>query len=427
MKALQLQPLVSPARATLSVPGSKSYTNRALLLAAMVPGPVRLVNPLASDDTQAMVGCLRSLGLEVTERPDSVEVIGDISTVTNRTYNLDADLSGTTMRFMTALCALLPGQQNLRGQPGLEARPIGELVEALRQVGADITYLDRDGYPPLLAKPPHLKGNHIKLSGAVSSQYLSALLMVAPLVGELSIQIVDKLISRPFVDMTIEAMRRFGVSVVSGRNTYKVAGGQFYTAREYAIEGDVSSAAYFFAMAALTRSTVTVSNLNPKSMQADMNFLKILERMGNAFNYTTSAITINGRGVKALKIDMNDCPDQAQTLAVLAAFADGVTTINGIGSLRVKETERIAALQQELTKMDIKTTSTADSLTVHGGQPHGARIATHGDHRMAMAFAVAGSRLPGMVIEQPEVVSKTFPTFWETLTELGISAERIEL
>jgi 3-phosphoshikimate 1-carboxyvinyltransferase len=430
MTSLRIEPLDQPVKAGITIPGSKSYTNRALLLAAMTPETVKIINPLVSDDTRAMIACLQSLGIEVASQDDNFEMSGDISAVKDRAYDLDADLSGTTIRFMLALCCVIPGRQTLRGKAGLNKRPIGDLVDALRQLGAEIEYLEKDGHPPLSITSSALKSGAVKLNGRQSSQYLSALLMVAPAIdGNVAIEVQSGLISKPYVNMTIEAMRHFGVEVTEpASGAYQIAGGQTYSCSEYIVEGDVSSASYFLAIAALTGSTLTLKNLNPRSSQADMGFLKILESMGSELTNGENAITIKGGGVKPVEVDMRDCPDQAQTLAVLAAFADGVTTITGIQSLRVKETERIVALAQELKKMGIETSSTEDTLVVHGGKPRAASIDTYGDHRMAMAFAVAGSKLPGMEILDPDVVAKTFPDFWDKLGELGIgiTAERTE-
>ena len=427
MKRLQLAPLSQPARAEVKVPGSKSYTNRALLLAAMTPRTVRVVNPLMSDDTLAMASCLKSLGIAIKESAHALEVTGDISAVKDRDYTLDANLSGTTMRFMAALCSVLPGRQTLRGGPGLHQRPIGDLVDGLTQLGAVIEYLGKPGYPPLLIKPPQPAAKPVvELSGERSSQYLSALLMVAPLIGDVTISIKGELISRPFVDMTLTTMRQFGLTVTDyAYSLYRVDGKQIPDCDEYTVEGDVSGASYFLAIAALTKSALTLTNLNPRSLQADMGFLRILKAMGNTVAYGEQTITMTGRGVKPVETNMNSCPDQAQTLAVLAAFADGATTISGIQSLRIKETERIKALQQELAKMEIKTEATPDSLTIHGGQPKAARIATYGDHRMAMAFAVAGAKLAGMEIEEPDVVAKTFPDFWKQLAAVGVKITEV--
>ncbi|HEY5442850.1 MAG TPA: 3-phosphoshikimate 1-carboxyvinyltransferase [Candidatus Saccharimonadales bacterium] len=427
MKTVRLTPLSQPVTATVSVPGSKSYTNRALLLAALTLGPVKILKPLLSDDTDAMLGCLQGLGIETSRQANDIEVTGDISVVKDGDYELDAKLSGTTMRFMLALCAVLPGQQMLTGQSGLLARPVGDLVDGLRQLGASIEYLDREGYPPLRVQPYHKTASSITVAGGESSQYLSAILMIAPLVDGLSVEITGNLISRPYAAMTINVLEQFGIKVEQQDNRYRINGGQTYTCSEYVVEGDVSSASYFFAIAALTGSTLTVTNLNPHSAQADMEFLKILETMGSQVAYGSDEITVAGHGVKPIKVDMRSCPDQAQTLAVLATFADGATAIEGIESLRVKETERVKALQQELEKMAVKTWTNENTLSVQGGRAQAARIATYDDHRMAMAFAVAGSKLPGMIIEEPDVVTKTFPDFWQKLEAIGIGVSRSEI
>jgi 3-phosphoshikimate 1-carboxyvinyltransferase len=423
MKSLKLTPLSQPVQAKITIPGSKSYTNRALLIAALTPQPVKLINPLISDDTRAMVTCLQQLGIEVTSHQDNITVIGDISAVKDQDYEIDTDLSGTTIRFLLALCTVIPGRQTLRGKAELNKRPIGDLVDGLQHLGAKVEYLDQAGYPPLLITSSTLNSGVLKISGEQSSQYLSAILMVAPLIdGGLTIEVQGKLNSKPFVGMTIDTMKHFGVEVTE---SYVVRAGQKYSGSEYVVEGDVSSASYFAAIAALTGSTLTLKNLNPQSLQADMGFLKILESMGNEVTPGQDEITISGHSIKAVEVDMRDCPDQAQTLAVLAAFANGTTTITGVQSLRVKETERIVALEQELKKMGIKTSSTNGTLVIEGGQPQPASIATYGDHRMAMAFAVAGSKLAGMQIEDPAVVAKTFPDFWNKLASIGIETEDV--
>ena len=413
--------------ATVNVPGSKSYTNRALLIAAMSPLPVKLYDPLLSDDTEAMLACLGTLGIKINRYWNAIEVTGNIEKIKSRNYTLPCNLSGTTMRFMLALSSIIPGTQMLTGGPGLLKRPIGDLVDALRNLGAEIEYLENDGYPPLRVTSSSLIPlGTVSLNASTSSQYLSALLIIAPKTG-MTIQIKDKLISKPYADMTIYTMAKFAVSVLNhDYKVFEILPGQTYDARttmdniNYEVEGDISSACYFWAIAALTKSTITVEGVPPESKQADMGFLKILEEMGNEITYNTrkKTITLKGKGVHAVNVDMSSCPDQAQTLAVLAAFAEGTTTISGIQSLRVKETERIKALENELSKMGIKSSSTKDTLTIHGGSPKPASIDTYGDHRMAMSFAVATTKLPGIVIQNPEVVSKTFPGFWKELSKV---------
>lgn len=421
MKSLEIIPLQGTIKSEVTIPGSKSYTNRALLMAAMTQGRVTILNPLMSDDTRAMLNCLATLGVVIALKKDSLEVVNDVSHVKDQAYELDADLSGTTIRFMTALSCIVPGIQTLYGKEGLNKRPIADLVDGLRQLGAEIEYLENEGCPPIRVSSSTLTSGMIRMNGGVSSQYFSAILMIAPLVGGLTIEVEGEQISKPYIDMTIDTMKRFGVAVANDNyKKYSVPAHQSYRISEYVVEGDVSSASYFAAIAVLTNSTLTLKNMNAESVQADMGFLKILESMGTSIIYGQNEITVSGAGVKALTVDMENCPDQAQTLAVLAAFASGVTTISGIRSLRVKETERVKALEQELAKMDIRTSSTADSLTIHGGSPRGAFIDTHGDHRMAMAFAVAGAKLSGVKINDPDVVGKTFPNFWEKLNSIGV-------
>ncbi len=424
MKRIRIHPLKKPVKANIAIPGSKSYTNRALLLAALTGGNVTIRNPLISDDTHAMIACLRELGMHCSFEEDSLDINGDLQNIEEREYHLNTFLSGTTARFMLALSTIIPGIKVIRGRGRLNERPIAHLVESLLQLGAKIEYVDNKGYPPVRILSSKLVPGSVTMKGTVSSQFLSALLMIAPLVGKIEIDVEGEQISRPYIDMTIEAMGKFGVKVQNeSYKHYVVPAGQKYQAKEYIVEGDVSSASYFAAVAALTSSTITLANMNPRSLQADMRFLKILEDMGSVVTYGKDTITVQGIGVQPVTVDMQDCPDQAQTLAVLAAFADGKTTITGVQSLRIKETERISAVKQELKKMGIRAESTQDSITIYGGSPKGARIDTYGDHRMAMAFAIAGTAIPDMEINEPDVVSKTYPQFWGAFTSLGVNIE----
>ena len=424
MRSVTLVPLSKPAEATIAIPGSKSYTNRALLMAAMSKRTVLIANPLISDDTEAMMRCLETLGVVCTKNEKSITVSGDLDNIPEREYDLDANLSGTTIRFMLALSAVIPGTKILRGKEGLQKRPISDLVAGLCQLGARIEYLENEGFPPLCVSSSSLSPGSVRMNGGVSSQYFSALLMIAPRVGSLKIEVIGEQISKPYIDMTIDTMKQFGVIVQNNSyRSYVVADRQHYATSRYAVEGDVSSASYFFAIAALTNSRITLTNLNQNSVQGDMKFLKIVEDMGNDVLWKADEVTIQGRGIRAVEVNMEDCPDQAQTLAVLAAFARGVTKISGIRSLRVKETERVKAMQKELAKMGIKTEATQDSLTIYGGAPKAAAIDTHGDHRMAMSFAVAGTKLSGMQIHDPTVVNKTFPQFWEKLQSIGAKVQ----
>lgn len=420
MKPIRLTPLTSSVKSTIDIPGSKSYTNRALLMAALTKGAVEIQNPLFSDDTQAMIECLQKLGIKIEVEKDKVVVVGDISKVKKKEYVLNANLSGTTLRFLTALCCLVPGVKYLEGEEGLNKRPVGDLVDGLTQMGAQIEYVDKEGFPPLKISSSKLTPGVTKLNGDVSSQFFSAILMVSPQVGDITIKVLGNQISKPYIDMTIDTMRVFGADVENKNyKSYLVAGNQKYSLGKYIVEGDFSSAGYFFAIAALTKSTLILRNLNSKSKQADLGFVHILEKMDNVIVDGKSRMIITGSGIQPINVDMEHCPDQVQTLAVLAAFAKGVTRISGVRSLRVKETERVKALQTELLKMGIKTESSIDTLTIYGGDPKPATIETYGDHRMAMAFAVAGAKLEGMVIKNPEVVNKTFPDFWKKYESLN--------
>ncbi|HEY9687843.1 MAG TPA: 3-phosphoshikimate 1-carboxyvinyltransferase [Coleofasciculaceae cyanobacterium] len=438
---LTLRPLTGPVQAEVAIPGSKSYTLRALLLAALVDKqatgkPVRLIAPLVSDDTTAMLHCLDTLGIRTESgtaseagcEVDYIDVVGDLRDIRPGCYELNTDLSAASIRFLIALACIIPGEQILLGREGLNRRPVKPLVDSLRQMGAEIEYLEREGYPPVRVKSSGLNPGTVRVDGSISSQYISALLMIAPLVGqrlnEITIEIAGESISKPYIEMTLAIMQDFGISVHSEHDQkFTVPGGQTVRAEQYVIEADASSAAYFAAMAALTGSTITLKNLNPSSAQADMRFLQILAQMGNEIKTNENQVTVLGHGVKPIEVDMRDCPDQAQTLAVLAAFAKGVTKISGIRSLRIKETNRLEAVAAELAKMGIRTIAEEDALTIFGGSPQPAAIDTYGDHRMAMSFAVAGAVLDGFRINNPQVVGKTFPAFWEVLSQAGVGVE----
>lgn len=419
MNPLPIIPLKKPVVATVRMPGSKSYTNRVLILAALTEGPVVLKNPLLSDDTEAMIECLRILGLKIEIGIDEIIVHGGLSSVEDKNYELFARDSGLTIRFMLALLCIVPGVKVIQGNKRLNERPISDLVDALRELGAKIEYCANEGLLPVKITSSSLSYNSVHLKGDISSQFCSALLLISPYFHKgLTIHIKGELISKPYIEMTLSCMRDWGVKVVQNDKNYIVPEHQSYRKKEYVVEGDYSSAGYFFAIAALTKSKITLENLNPLSAQGDRKFLAILEKMGNVVTYGENSVCCQGKGVAPLNVDMEDCPDQVMTMAVLAAFAKGVTKIFGVRSLRVKETERVVAIKNELGKMGIKTEDTHDTLTIYGGSPHPAEIDTYNDHRIAMAFAVAGMYLKGMTIRHPEVVNKTFPTFWEILKGL---------
>ncbi len=425
MKQIKLIPLEKPITKTIEIPGSKSYTNRALLMAALTNNAVTIKNPLRSDDTIAMTECLKALGIEIQSTNNSIVVKDSFEDVKEGNYELNANLSANVIRFLLPLLCVVPGVKIFQGKEGLNKRPIGELVKGLTQLGAKIEYIEKEGYPPLKISSSKLTSNSVHMKGDVSSQFFSALFMIAPIIGGLTLHVDGTQISKPYIDMTIDGMKKFEIEVINNNyETYTIASNQMYNVSEYTVEGDFSSAGYFLAIAALTKSTLTLKNLNPNSLQADKKLISVLQEMGNIITLGENEIIIAGNGVNAVAIDMIDFPDQAQTVATLAAFAEGKTILKGLQSLHVKETDRLKASEIELNKMGMATESTYDSLTIYGGDPKAATIDTYGDQRTAMSFAVAGAKIDGMIINDPDVVNKTFPEFWEKLVEIGIRIER---
>jgi 3-phosphoshikimate 1-carboxyvinyltransferase len=421
MRTILLSPLTSSRHWTCEVLGSKSYTNRALVTAALANGVSTISKASISADSEAMVAALKILGISIE---------GQGGAFAPYQGEIDVGPAGTTMRFLTALCAGIPGADIvLRGSDRMHARPIKDLVEALRSTGAQIDYLGNEGCPPLrIHSRAHLKGGTISMSGSVSSQFISAMLLTAPThSGKLAIEVTGEQISKPYIDMTIQSVRDFGVSIANDAyKRYSSTPGEKYSARRIEIEGDASGASYLWGLAAIAGGSMTVTNVNPRSAQGDIHFPEVLARMGCSVATGDRSITVTGGpSLKGIEIDMSSMPDTAQTLAVVAACAKGTTTIRGLSTLRVKETDRIAALHAELSKVGIRSEAGADYLIVHGGTPHGARIATYEDHRMAMSFAMLAAKTAGIEIEEPSVVDKSFPTFWETLCEIGIQSDDV--
>ncbi len=416
-----------PIQSSVTIPGCLSYTIRALNLAAMTEGTVTIQNALKSDDTYAMVHVLKSLGIKVQEGFDNFIVHGIVEDVLDGEYTIDINISGRTARTALALLCIVPGTKILTCKDSFKKRPVKDLVDGLKQLGANIEYLEKDGYLPVKISSSKLKPGTIKMNGTVSSQYFSAIMMIAPKVGEIIIEVIGEQSSKPFIDVTISAMKDFGVEVINeDYKRYIVRGNQKYKKEIYTVEADAISASYFFAIAAITKSTIRVLNLPPYSAQGDVWFADILEQMGCKVTKNKDENWIEVTGVddlNAISIDMNANPDTVQTLAIVAAYAKGTTHIKGIHHLKIKETDRIEAPKKELIKMGIDVETTDDSITITGGNPHGAAIETYGDHRMAMAFAVAGIKTGGIIINNPDVVNKSFPTFWKILETLKIKLE----
>jgi len=418
---LPLSPVSGPVHASVPLPGSKSITNRALLLAALADGESLLRAPLHSEDTYYMAQALRGLGVVVEETPErDFRVTGRGGVFDTPKEPLFVGNSGTTIRFLTAAACLAPAGADvtLDGVARMRERPIRDLVGALLTLGVEAECLNGHGCPPVRVRGGGLPGGRCRLRGDVSSQFLTALLQVAPYARtDVGIEIIGDLISKPYIDITQAVMASFGVGIENdGYRRLRVEAGQRYIGREYAVEADASNASYFLAAAAVTGSKVTLENLGAASIQGDVRFVDVLERMGCTITPDNGTITLTGpahlRGVEA---DMEAIPDTAQTLAVIAAFADGPSQLTGLASLRVKETDRVRAVARELPKLGVRVEEGYDSWIIHPptvGNYTQATIDTYDDHRMAMSFAVAGLRVPDIVIVNPGCVAKTFPDFW---------------
>lgn len=417
-----LSPLSAPVDADVTVPGSKSYTNRALVCAALADGVSVLSGTLTSDDTAAMLDCLRALAIqvEVDERTGDLTISGCNGQLPQRTATLACRLSGTTARFITPMVCLGDGPYRVDGGLPLRARPMVDQFSALRSLGADIASLGQADHLPVDVRRGSFRGGSLQVPGNVSSQFLSGLLLAAPCFpAGVRVHVTTELVSRSYVDLTVETMRAFGAPVAStdGQQFAVTPGG--YRAGAYPIEPDASAASYFFAAAALTAGRVKVKGLSRSSRQGDVAFVDILARMGCTVTDSSDGIEVRGpEQLTGVEVDMQDCSDVAQTLAAVAPFADSPTRITGIGFIRRKETDRIAAMVTELNRCGIHAVEEPDGLLIHPGAAKPARIRTYDDHRMAMSFALIGLRSPGIAIEDPGCVAKTFPHYFAALERL---------
>lgn len=430
MDKIEIIPLDKPLEDSIVLPGCLSYTIRAMALAAMTEGKVKIANALKSDDTYVMLSALKTLGILCEEGLDFFVIEGNLRDVKEAKYEIDINISGRSARTLLAMLCLVQGEKILTCGEGFKKRPVGDLVDGLRQMGAEIEYLGEEGFLPVKIISSKLNSGKIKVRGVVSSQFVSAILIIAPLVGGIEIEVAGEQVSKPFIDMTIEVMGAFGVDVKNNNyQDYFVSSGQSYTMNIYDVEPDAIAASYYWGIAALTKSKIKVLGLSSESLQGDAGFADILGEMGCIVRKDEKGIEVEGTDLlRGINVDMRDMPDTVQTLAVAAAFAKGRTEITGIGNLKIKETDRIESTRKELEKMGVNVESGSDFLKIIGedfstssGQTiHGADIDTYGDHRMAMAFAVAGTRIPGVVIKNPDVVSKSYPDFWKTLEKIGV-------
>lgn len=415
-----------PVDADVRVPGSKSITNRALAVAALAGGRSELHGALVADDREVMVAGLRKLGIAVEGDGETVVVQGAGGRIPATTAELDLRLSGTAIRFLAAICALGHGSYRLDGTARMRERPIDDLLEALRALGVDAVDELGSGCPPVRIDAAGLPGGTVQVAGDRSSQFLSALLMVAPAArGPVRIEVTGELASKPFADMTTSVMAAFGVTVQrEGYRAFEVEPSR-YRPRSFAIEADAMAAGYFWAAAAVTGGRVRTSGIGRDSVQGDRRLVEVLAEMGCRVEADDDATVVVGPAAGRLRggvFDLNDMPDQAQTLAVVALFADEPTRIENVWNLRIKETDRLRALARELARLGAAVEEEESAITVNplvaGELRSPVAIETYGDHRMAMAFAVAGTRLPGVSLRDPGCVAKTYPGFFEDWARL---------
>jgi 3-phosphoshikimate 1-carboxyvinyltransferase len=415
-----IQTLSSPTRAQVSVPGSKSYTHRMLIAAALSNGRSVLRNALDSEDTRLTLQALKQWGVRIEEPKPDLVVHGCGGRLAAASDPIFLGNSGTSMRLLTAVAALAEGRSVLTGTERLQARPIQDLLEGLNQLGVAARSLAGNGCPPVEVPGGGLSGGKAFLNCALSSQFLSALLLIGPCSRNgVEIQVQQGPVSRPYIDITLDTMARLGVH--ADRRAYEwfsVPAGQRYRPGMYAVEPDCSQAGYFWAAAAITGSTVTVNGTRLDSPQGDIRLVEILARMGCRVSAGASGVAVTGGKLSAAEIDMGDIPDVVPTLAVVAAFARGRTIIRNVAHLKEKESNRLAAVCSELSKTGIECGYDENVLWVQGGRPHGASIDCYNDHRIAMSFAVAGLKAAGLKIQDEACVQKSFPAFWEVFEGL---------
>ena len=420
--SLEIIPMDHPLDTIVRVPGSKSLTNRALLIAALANGMTQITNALFSDDSKYFANALKALGfhIQMDEGNHKITVQGLGGRIPARKAELFIGNAGTAARFLSAFLTLGNGEYVLDGDSRMRERPIGDLIDALQQLGVELEATNN--CPPVEVFAKGLPGGKAKIAGNVSSQFLSALLMVAPYARtSVEIEVTTELNSKPYVDMTINIMKDFGVDIKrQGYTQFVIQPSSYSPLTNYQIESDASAASYFFAAPAICGGTVRVENISRKSKQGDIAFLDILEQMGCGIKEGENFIEVSGRtSPRGAEVDLRDMPDTAQTLAVVAPFASSPTRIRGIASARLKETDRVHATCAELTRLGVRAEEHEDGMTIYPCEAlKPATIQTYNDHRMAMAFSLIGLRVPGIVIENPACVSKTFPNFYDVLNSL---------
>jgi 3-phosphoshikimate 1-carboxyvinyltransferase len=406
-----------------TAPPSKSYTHRALIAASLARGNSRIIRPLDADDTRVTTGALQALGAEIVPDGEDLRVRGtDGNLRTPEGLTLDLRNSGTTMRLLASIALLSGGPVILTGSSRMQERPVGALASALNASGGRIEYLGKQGCPPIKVQG-HFTGGRIAIPGDTSSQFISSILLAAPYAdNEVDLSVTSTPRSRSYLDLTVDIMQAFGAGVRrNGYSRFTVDNQIKYSGREYMVEGDYSSASYFFAIAAACRGKVTVGNLNPHSVQGDRAFVDAVESMGCRVAYGKSEVTVEGTDVlEGIEIDMSSSPDTVQTLCVLAATARSPSRIKGIAHLRFKESDRIAAIADNLRALGGDVRAGDDFILIRPAPLHGGTIDPRDDHRTAMSFAVLGLAVGGISISDPECVRKSFPGFWDALRQGGL-------
>ena len=405
---------------SVTVPGSKSYTHRIFIAAALANGASTVVNALDSEDTRLTLGALKQMGAG-KDRYRPIVITGFGGRPRPCVDPIYLGNSGTSIRLLTGIAALGEGRYALTGTERMGQRPIADLLDSLSQIGVPARCEKDNGCPPLTIQGGRISGRSLKIRCSESSQFLSALLLMAPCTaGGLDIKVDGDPVSKPYIDMTVDIMNRFGISVSRrGYNRFTVAGGQHYRPGTYTVEPDCSQAGYFWGAAAIAGKAIKVLALNRETRQGDIRFVRVLEKMGCRVTWDPDGVTVSGGpALQGVTVDMADMPDMVPTLAVVAAFARGETVIDNVAHLRGKESDRLAAVSAELGKMGIEVQGTPDGLVIHGGRPRGVEIETYNDHRIAMSFAMAGLRTPGTAIRNPGCVEKSFPDFWAVLETL---------
>jgi 3-phosphoshikimate 1-carboxyvinyltransferase len=420
----EIKPL-SHLQATARIPGSKSITHRAIIAASLANGESLLQNFLESEDTLYTANTLRELGVNISIEGENLRIIGTGGRLHPESIRKELYLgnSGTSFRLLLSVVALDRGEFTLTGTPRMLTRPIGSLVTALNQLGVKASCINQNSCPPVLVKANGIPGGKVQIAGDQSSQFVSSLLLSGPYAeNDIEIEVVGELVSKPYVDITLDVMEQFEVQVErDGYSYFRIPSDQAYRACEFNIQGDASSASYFWAAAAVTRGNVTTENIDPyTTRQGDIGFLEILERMGCHIEKGSDRVLVHGGELSGIEADMSSMPDMVPSLAAIALFSDGKTSIRNVQHLRLKESDRLHAIALEWNRLGGRVEEIEDGLIIHGGEKlSGTVLDPHDDHRIAMSLAVVGLKVPGLRIKDENCVNKSFPQFWELWDRLS--------